>query len=86
MVPKAEKQGGSGAAAEGDHIGAVAEPDHGTARGGQEARRRTGGIGAVAGHGAGAGTDGGAEAGTSTGAEAGTGVGALAGTERGARR
>jgi hypothetical protein len=81
MVP-----GGSGAAAEGDHIGAVAEPGRGTARGDQEARRRTDGTGAVAGHGAGAGTGGGVEAGTSTGAEAGTGVVAEAGTEKGARR
>jgi hypothetical protein len=76
MVPRGENPGGSGAAAEADLIGAAAEPDRGTARGGQEARRRTGGIGAVAGHGAGAGTGEGAEAGTGTGAEAGTGVGA----------
>jgi hypothetical protein len=76
MVPTGEKPGGSGAAAEADHIGAVAEQDRGTARGGQEARHRTGGTGAVAGHGAEAGTGGGAEAGTSTGAEAGRGVGA----------
>jgi hypothetical protein len=78
MAPKAEKPGWSGAAAEADHIGAAAEPDRGTAGSGQEVRRRTGGTGAVAGHGAGAGTGEGAEAGTSTGAEAGTGVGAEA--------
>jgi hypothetical protein len=76
MVPRGENPGESGAAAEANHIGAVAEPDRGNARGGQEVRRRTGGTGAVAGHGAGAGTGGGAEAGTSTGAEAERGVGA----------
>ena len=84
MAPKGENPGGSGAAAEADHIGAVAEPDRGTARGGKEVRRRTGGIGAVAGRGAGAGTGGGAEAGTSTGAEAGISTGAEAGTGVGA--